>query len=207
MPATARTAGVPRRGDLAKPITYRQFLIREMDNHVEWVDGRVVPMHPVTDEHADVARFLSALLSHFVEARDLGVIRCEPFQMKTGSRLPGRAPDILFIANANRTRLKRTHLEGPADLVVEIVSPGSRTRDRREKFREYQQGGVREYWVIDPARRQAEVFALDRGGVYKKVPTASGVLRSVVLDGLWLRSAWLWRRPKLMQVLREWGLA
>lgn len=46
--------------------------------------------------------------------------------------------------------MKETYLDGPADLVVGIVSPDSVGRDRGEKFYEYAQGGVPEYWLIDP---------------------------------------------------------
>ena len=45
--------------------------------------------------------------------------------MKTGPDLPGRAPDILFTSNARIKRLKKSHLDGPADLAVEIISPGA----------------------------------------------------------------------------------
>ena len=90
----------------------------------------------------------------------MGVVRFAPFQMKTGPNLPGREPDLLFIAQEHLDRLKGTYLEGPADLVVEIVSPDSGARDRGEKFYEYERGGVPEYWLLDYARRQAEFYQL-----------------------------------------------
>lgn len=55
-----------------------------------------------------------------------------------------------FVASEHLDRLKETYLDGPADLVVGIVSPDSVGRDRGEKFYEYAQGGVPEYWLIDP---------------------------------------------------------
>ena len=54
--------------------------------------------------------------------------------VQTGPNLPGRAPDILFIAKQNVRRLKRTCLSGPADLVIEIISPGTEVTDRGENF-------------------------------------------------------------------------
>src|SRR3712207_261063 len=119
------------------PPTYEQFLDwLDDETHAEWVDGAAVFMSPVTDTHADLGGFLKALLRLFVEAHQLGATRAEPFQMKTGPDLPGRSPDILFVARQNRGRLKRTFLDGPADLAVEIISEDSQRRDRREKFRE-----------------------------------------------------------------------
>ena len=61
-----------------------------------------------------------------------------------------REPDVLFLAKEHLGRLRDSHIEGPADLVVEIVSKESRGRDRGEKFYEYGEGGVPEYWLLDP---------------------------------------------------------
>jgi Uma2 family endonuclease len=188
-------------------MTYEQFLQWDGENqHVEWVDGEVVEMPPVTDEHDEVDGFLFSLLKHFVEHFDLGVLRSDPFQMKTGPDLPGRAPDILFVAKRNRRRLHRLFVDGPADLVIEIISPGSRTTDRVDKFREYQAGGVREYWLIDPDRRRAEFYRRGRDGLFRPVPVEGGIFRSGVLKGLWLNVDWLWSRPPLLEVLKLWKL-
>lgn len=74
--------------------------------------------------------------------------------MKTGPTLPGREPDLLFLARENLDRLKAPYLEGPADLAVEIVSSESRLRDRGEKLAEYEAGGVREDWILDPGQQR-----------------------------------------------------
>jgi len=189
-------------------MTYEQFLKWDGENqHVEWVNGEVVPMPPISGEHNDVGNLLVSVLTEFVQHHDLGIIRTDPFQMKTGPDLPGRAPDLLFIAKRNRRRLHRLFLEGPGDLVVEIISPDSRTIDRVEKFREYEQGGVREYWIIDPERQRAEFYRRGRDGRFKPIPVgADGVFRSLVLKGLWLRVDWLWNPPPLVAVRKEWGL-
>ncbi|MBI4586704.1 MAG: Uma2 family endonuclease [Planctomycetes bacterium] len=129
--------------------------------------------------------------------------------MKTGPDLPGREPSLYFIARKNLHRLKKKHLQGPADLVVEVISPDSRARDRGEKFYEYKQGGVREYWMIDYERKQAEFFVLDKNGIYRPAPIGKdGIYRSAVLKGLWIKVDWLWpkRLPTLMSVLKAWGL-
>jgi Uma2 family endonuclease len=190
-------------------MTYEQFLQwLDEDTHAEWVHGEVVFMSPVGDLHQEIGRFLIMLLSHFVEASHLGVIRYEPFQMKTAPELPGRSPDILFVGNAHLSRLKKTYVDGPADLVVEIVSPDSGARDRGDKYYEYEQGGVREYWLIDPQRKQAEFYVRDEAGIYQLAPITDGIFRSTVLDGLWLKVDWLWQEPlpPVLDVLKEWRL-
>src|SRR5205807_2465318 len=99
------------------------------NQHVEWVDGEVIPMPPVGDTHQDFGGWLLALLRVYVDAGQLGAVRYEPFQMKTGPNLPGRAPDIFFVSKKNLSRLKKNHLQGPADVVIEIISPGSTAVD------------------------------------------------------------------------------
>lgn len=166
-------------------------------------------MSPVSKIHSDVGLFLAAALREFAMFHKLGQVCQDPFQMKPGPDLPGRAPDIQFIAQQNLARVKRLYTDGPADLVVEVISPGSRGTDRGDKFYEYEQGGVREYWLIDPDRKQAEFYLLDEIGRYRLVaPDADGRYHAREIPGLWLRVDWLWQEPlpPLLEVLREWKL-
>jgi Uma2 family endonuclease len=149
------------------------------------------------------------VLCWWVEVHDAGQIKCDPFQMKTGPGLPGRAPDILFVAKRNLSRLKRLYLDGPADLVIEIISEGSRAVDRGEKYYEYEKGGIREYWLLDPLRKQAEFYRLGRDRLYHAVPIGEdGRFESAVLKGLWLNVEWLWRKPlpSVLVVQKAWKL-
>ena len=115
----------------------------------------------------------------------------------------------MFVSNKNLSRLKETFLDGPADLVVEVISPESRARDRGDKFYEYEQGGVREYWLIDPVRKQAEFYQLGKDKLFHAIIVGEdGLYYSRVLKGLTLQVAWLWQEPlpPLMSVLKTWGL-
>ncbi len=196
--------------DTLTTLTYAEFLEALTDTpHVEWADGQIIPMSPITNRHTKLGLFLLMLLEHWAEAHSLGEVFYEPFQMKTGPDLPGRAPDILFVATENLPRVKNTYLDGPADLVVENISMESRARDRGDKFYEYEAGGVREYGLVDPMRRQAEWYARDEGGLFHCLPLGGdGVWRSTVLPGFWLRDEWLWQEPlpRIAAVQREWGL-
>jgi Uma2 family endonuclease len=178
-------------------ITYEEFLEWcNEDTWAEWVDGEIILLSPASTRHQDISDFLVAILRTFVEARRLGRILSAPFQMKTGPELPGREPDIIFVSRENLERLKESHLEGPADLVIEIISPESLERDKGEKFEEYEEGGVREYWLIDPDRKEAEFYILGEEGNYRLIFGGSvGEYRSEVVPGFWLRVDWLWEEP------------
>jgi Uma2 family endonuclease len=200
----------PEKTAPASKMTYEEFLAwADEDTWAEWVNGEVVILSPASLRHQQLATFLATSINFFVDAHQLGVVLTPPFQMKTGSDLPGREPDIIFVAREHLDRFRDTYLDGPADLVVEVISRDSRARDRGDKFYEYEQGGVREYWLLDYLRRQAEFYQLGADGIYRLVPVgADGIYRSAVLNGLWLKVEWLWQDPlpSLMSVLREWRL-
>ncbi|HEY8668746.1 MAG TPA: Uma2 family endonuclease [Tepidisphaeraceae bacterium] len=192
-------------------MTYEEFLESDtFHGPVEWVNGEVVPMAPVSNEHSIINIWLVRILGEFVERENLGQVYGEPFQMKIGAEF-SRSPDVFFVAKKNLNRVKSSHLEGPADLVVEVISPGSRALDRGNKYVEYEQGGVREYWLIDPERKMAEFYQLGRDRTYQNVlvgGAADGIYRSVVIKGLWLETDWLWRRPlpTLKSILKAWKM-
>jgi Uma2 family endonuclease len=199
-------SGKPQKLDLPK-MTYAQFLEWDFENpHVEWVNGEVVMMAPVSGNHQDVRSFLMFLLQAFNAVHDAGQLRDDPFQMKAGPDLPGRAPDIQFVSKRKLARLKKNYLEGPADLVVEVISPGSRGTDRGDKFYEYEMGGVKEYWLIDPERQRAEFYRLQRDKQFHEMEIdGAGVFRSAILKGFWIQVEWLWQRPlpNVVRIQRE----
>jgi Uma2 family endonuclease len=80
--------------------------------------------------------------------------------------------------------------------LVEVISPESVARDRSDKFDEYQEAGVREYWVCDPRapRQRADFWVLDESGLYRPAPPdEDGIYRSTVIPNFWLNVNWLWQ--------------
>src|SRR4051812_41935198 len=88
-------------------VSYEEFLeLGEEYRHAEWVNGEVVMMAAVTDEHARMVMFLGSVLKVFCDSKKVGSILAEPFQMKISADLPGRSPDLFFVNNSNASRLK-----------------------------------------------------------------------------------------------------
>ncbi|MEW5985488.1 MAG: Uma2 family endonuclease [Chloroflexota bacterium] len=182
-------------------MSYEQFLRWAGEEiRAEWVNGEVIIQMPAKDYHQITLGFLYELLGSFVRLFDRGRVMIAPFEVKI---LPGRAsrePDIFFVSKENLHRLSEDRLTGPADLIVEIVSSDSVRRDRHEKFREYQEAGVQEYWVVDPrpGRRRADFYRLDEVGQYELFATDDDDrVDSAVLSGFWLRPSWLWQADTL----------
>ena len=178
-------------------MSYDEYL-QFADEHrlIEWVDGEVIAHMPPGTRHQQVQAFLTTLLTLFVEHFGLGQLLPAPFEMRL--ERSARAPDLLFIATEHLDRLDAQRLRGPADLVIEIVSPESVSRDRSEKFDEYQVAGVREYWVIDvrPGQERADFWLLDASARYRAIlPNANGIVHATVLPGFWLDVDWLRQIP------------
>jgi Uma2 family endonuclease len=177
------------------------------DTRAEWVDGEIALMpSPATLDHQNAGMFLSKVLSFYAEANDLGHVVFAPYVMKLAAISRGREPDIIFVRKDREHLLTRHYLDGPADLAVEIVSPDSGSRDRKEKFTEYEVAGVHEYWLFEPDRKQAEFYQLGDDGRYRRAEIgADGIYRSKVIPGFWLKVEWLWQTPApaTLDILRE----
>jgi len=175
------------------------------ESHAEFMDGRVFLMSPVSGTHADLQAWLTSILSIMVRQGNLGIVRGPEFQM----RFPAKRfePDLLFVSTAHANKIHETFLDGPADMVIEIVSPESAGRDWHDKFAAYALGGVNEYWIIDPAAQRCECYQLSAGG-YQPTPLSDGKLESKIIPRFYLRDDWLWSvtLPDPLAILEEFGI-
>ena len=72
-------------------------------------------------------------------------------------------PDLLFIAADRLEIVAEDNVKGVPDLVVEVISEGSRHRDVITKRHIYERHGVRFYWIVDPEEETVRVFELQEG--------------------------------------------
>lgn len=180
-------------------MSYEEFM--EWDNEsiqAEWVNGEVTVFMPPTTLHQRVSLLLSTLLALYARSFNLGEVIAAPFEMRLWPGRSSREPDILFLAREHEDELTPKRLEGPADLVVEFISDSSVARDRDDKFYEYQEAGVREYWIIDPrpGKQRADFYQLTPRGTYQTVlADANGHYHAAVLPGFWFDPDWLRQEP------------
>lgn len=188
-----------------KKVSFEEFLLlTDGIKKAEWVDGEIIYMAAASIKHELLFKFLLTVLNLYVKGNSLGIVLGSDVSMKLEEERRGREPDILFIINERTNLLRENYLDGAADLVVEIISPESVERDRNEKFIEYEAAGIREYWLIDPQREQAEFYRLREDLRYHLVSTDSdGIFYSEIIEGFWLRVEWLWTLPNELDVLRE----
>jgi len=72
-------------------------------------------------------------------------------------------PDILWIAENSRCIVGEKYLHGSPELIIEIFSPCTERKDRKQKFNLYQRHEVAEYWMVDPELEFIEVYVLENG--------------------------------------------
>jgi len=189
-------------------MTFEEFVTwADEDTWAEWVNGKAVAMSPPDLRHQDVVAFLTTVLRTFVNHHRLGKVLSAPFLVKL--ELSGREPDILFVSTAHQDRFTAKYLDGPADLVIEVISPDSVGRDRGDKYLEYESAGIPEYWLIDPRRGTVEFYRLDANGHYQLTsPDDAGRYHALVIPGFWLDVTWLWQDPlpAEIDVMRALGL-
>lgn len=188
----------PPRQEQRFRMSYEEFLGWADERHAEWTNGEAILFVP-KPRHQDIVTFLVTLMRLFVQFYELGKLLTAPLEMKVTPTSNAREPDILFVAREHSDRLTEDRLAGPADLIVEVISKESVSRDRSDKFDEYEEAGVREYWAIDsrPGKARADFWVLDPNGKYQATPLEQGkIYRSTVLPGFWLDIEWLWDEQK-----------
>jgi Uma2 family endonuclease len=70
-------------------------------------------------------------------------------------------PDVFIVCD--RSKITEANIKGAPDLVIEVLSPATSLKDRREKKRMYQDHGVREYIIVNPSDETTERFTLVNG--------------------------------------------
>lgn len=190
---TGEVVNLPSGRIIATDVSEDEYMDQYAADFCEWVDGVVIKMMPVTQRHDMLTRYAAMLLEAYFALKPIGRIHQAPFVQNLTRR---REPDIMVILENNPHPVHPTSIEGPADICIEVVSEDSIARDYGEKFREYEKGGVREYWIFDPLRKQSRFFRLDENGVYRaQQPDEAGNYRTPLLPGLVIYEPDLWRVP------------
>jgi Uma2 family endonuclease len=196
----------------APRLSFQEFLDQYGEQHAEWVHGEVEVVVSNNSQHQIIQAFLFGIIQFILAYRDLGIVLSAGMPMYLGDDKPAREPDIGVLFNEHLDRIKETYIDGPFDIAVEIVSPGSTARDRGDKLAEYEAAQVQEYWLIDPLRHEARVYALQDDGRYMPLPfnepgqLVSGLLTDFALDPTLLWAEDVPRGPAYLDLLRGMGV-
>ena len=164
-------------------LTYQDYAALEDDRRYELLDGKLILLDSPNRDHQSVRIHLMFDMYTFVKENDLGWVYGAPFDVLFTDTDVAQ-PDIMFISREREHILTHANVQGAPDLIVEILSPSSSTRDWRNKRELYASHGVREYWIIDPANRIVSVLLLQDGVLdIEQTLTEDDTATSTVLDG------------------------
>jgi len=168
--------------------TEADYLALNTNHHVELSSGVLeIPEMP-TRRHQVLVFFLCLCLRQFAAARRLGTSFLAPLPVRLWEGKL-REPDVFFIRREHKDRIGEAHC-GVPDLVMEVVSPGTRRLDQIIKAHEYAKAGIPEYWIVDPENETVSVLALKGTSYPRATPRGRGAAaRSLVLPGFSLRIA------------------
>lgn len=144
---------------IKQKFTYKDYLTWDDGKRWEIIDGEVYNMTPApTVFHQDVVTKLAHSLINQLEGK-----RCIPFVSPIDVVLSEEnvvQPDVIVVCD--KKKILASHIHGAPDLVIEILSPSTNLKDRREKKDIYEKFGVKEYLLIDPEEKYAERYILQK---------------------------------------------
>jgi Uma2 family endonuclease len=131
---------------------------------IEFTDGYLEVLPMPTRTHQRIIAYVYAVLRGIIAPRG-GEVLFATFRMQVR---PGkfREPDLLVLLNKHDPRNQEAYWLG-ADLVVEVVSPDDPERDLVTKRSDYAEGGIPEYWIVNPLDHSITVLTLD-GSAYRE---------------------------------------
>ena len=135
----------------------------EDGNRYEVVDGELYVTPPPLEPHQRAVMALILYIGPYVRERRLGRLYSAPLGVVLDDE-NGVQPDLVYVARERLGIVAERGIEGAPDLVVEVLSPSTRGRDRGLKMRRYAAAGVPHYWIVDPRARSLEAYQLGEEG-------------------------------------------
>jgi Uma2 family endonuclease len=156
--------------DITKRYTFADYLTWIDDKRRELINGFVNMMTPAPSRiHQKISGSIYGQVWNFLKNKE-----CEVYSAPFDVRFPSKdgkndddkiytvvQPDICIICD--ESKLDDRGCLGAPDLIVEIVSLSTVKKDIDDKFKIYEENGVKEYWIVQPNDATLTVFFLEKG--------------------------------------------
>jgi len=146
------------------------FALPDDGKRYEIIEGELYEMPAPGSAHALAIMNLLQMLFPSV-AKFGGQLLTAPLDVFFAGANPVQ-PDILVILPGSLARVVPRGVEGPPDLLIEVISPSNRVHDVFTKRALYARAGIREYWIVDPEARTLDILTLDRDAFHLAVKAA-----------------------------------
>ncbi|MEQ9307592.1 MAG: Uma2 family endonuclease [Marinoscillum sp.] len=171
--------------------SYADYLKWSFEERVELIKGKLFRMSPAPKRsHQEIGGDLFVSIYTFLKGG-----ACKVYQAPFDVRFPSRSedaddqtftvvqPDICVICD--HSKLDDAGCKGAPDLIVEILSPSTASKDLNEKYQLYEEHGVQEYWVVYPGECVLEIYDLQHGKYVSRGKfVRENTVESKVLRGL-----------------------
>ena len=166
-------------------LTLEQYEALPEDLRVEVFDGVVYDMASPSQEHQTISMELSTVLNTYIRGKK-GSCRVfhAPFVVKLSEQpLTIVQPDLMIVCDKDKLDGKRCN--GAPDFIIEIVSPGNPADDYIRKLYYYKNAGVREYWIVDPRRKNVTINFFE-GNMLNVQYSFDSVIKVNIYDDLYI---------------------
>lgn len=192
-----RENAAPYESKADRKLTYQDYLDipEEAGYRFEILEGILIKEPSPNVMHQRVSRRLQRILEdYFWELDPEGEVFNAPLDV-TPLDFNVVQPDLFYVSGEQKALVKDIRIDGAPELVIEVLSPSSKRKDRLQKMRIYQEAQVQHYWILDPQEKTLECFAW-HDGVYALI--ASGMDDNVVeppnFTGLSIELKSLWSK-------------
>lgn len=131
-------------------------------------------------KHQSISVKLSSLIFAFLEKNKNGTVLEAPTNVYLEDQQSAVQPDVMVIMDENKQIIRDDALYGAPDIIFEILS-GNRIHDTLKKKTLYEDAGVKEYFIIDPADKTVVMFAYNSNRKYELVYELKGKITSEIL--------------------------
>ena len=120
----------------------------------ELIKGNLFMPPAHTLGHQSVIFELTGQFNNYINMENNGNVFVAPIDVYLNQKNVVQ-PDIVFVSNERKSILKEDGIYGPPDLVIEVLSPGTRKFDLDKKKKIYEKHAVKEYWVVDSKTKES----------------------------------------------------
>ena len=145
----------------------------------EVINNQLVMSPATSSKHQLVSRAIFRQLDAFVLSHHLGEVFYSPIDVYLDEENVFE-PDLIYISN-ERLHILKDNVCGAPDLVVEVLSPGTEFKDKRDKKAAYEKFGVKEYWIAHPVTKKVIGYRLEEAR-FIEIPSQDGIIASRLLN-------------------------
>lgn len=138
------------------------WLTDHTNRRVEFTDGFIEALPMPTDNHQAILQFMFLALYAYILPLG-GKVHFSPLRLRIRAK-KFREPDLILLRSAKDARRENRFWLG-ADLTLEVVSKDKPERDLVDKRHDYAEGGIPEYWIVNPVTETITVLRLE-GNTY-----------------------------------------